>query len=125
MLRSQILFSIFILQRSFVIKFFCFVGDLFKGVAETGCWICFHHVDTLKPSVLSVAGQLAAEVHQALMSGRPSITLMSEEVTLSPHAATFVTFNSAGRGSLSEKPLNKILPTIGATMPIEFTENFR
>ena len=105
--------------------FFDIPGDLFKGVAETGCWVCFHHVDALKPSVLSVAGQLAAEVRQALMSDRPAITLMSEEVTLSPYAASFVTFNSAARGSHEASPLNKIVPSIGAKMPKEFTENFR
>lgn len=82
-------------------------------------------MDSLKQSVLSVAGQLAAEVRQALMAGRSAITLMSEEVSLSSHAACFVTFNSAAKREKEIISLNEIIPATGVKMPPEFTENFR
>ena len=101
-----------------------FSGDLFKGAAETGCWICLQNLNSLKPSALSVAGQLVAEVQQALRANLPSVTLMSEDVTLSPSAACFSTLNYLSE----EQPLagiNLPVPDIGSKIPEECIAHFR
>ena len=113
------------LKGFIILTQYLILGDLFKGISETGCWMCLQYVDALRPSVLSVAGQLAAEVHQALMAGRSAITIMSEEVVLSPHAACFVTFNSAPIINNPPNPLNNIANSIPAPLPKEFIDNFR
>ncbi|CAK8694749.1 unnamed protein product [Clavelina lepadiformis] len=98
------------------------LGDLFKGIAETGCWICLQNLDTLKPSVLSVTGQLAAEVHRALIASKPSIILMSEEVSLSPHAACFVTLCGSKKHT---QGLNESVLSAAIQLPEECRSNFR
>nr|XP_018669150.1 dynein heavy chain 9, axonemal [Ciona intestinalis] len=104
------------------------LGDLFKGLAETGCWMCLSRFDSLSAPVLSVAGQLAAEVQKALRGGKPSITLMSEEVTLSPTAACFITLDGAKEPQKLKtgfkSMLNVAVPTMLA-LPEECSTYFR
>ena len=104
---------------------FSLSGDLFKGAAETGCWICLQNLNSLKSSALSVAGQLVAEVQQALRGNLPSVTLMSEDVTLSPTAACFATLNYLCEDPAPTISINLPVPDIGSRIPEECMAHFR
>nr|CAB3238693.1 dynein heavy chain 8, axonemal-like [Phallusia mammillata] len=93
------------------------LGDLFKGIAETGCWICLQRFNTLRNSLLSVAGQLASEVQKALRAGKSSITLMSEDIDLSPTAACFVTLDPVPRVPDVRAMLNRSQPSVASSLP--------
>ncbi|XP_078672103.1 uncharacterized protein LOC144911712 isoform X1 [Branchiostoma floridae x Branchiostoma belcheri] len=70
------------------------LGDIFKGLATTGCWVGFLHLDILQPSLLSVMAQLLRAVQEAQQAGKPAVNLQGEEVTLQLGGACFATISS-------------------------------
>nr|XP_039248070.1 LOW QUALITY PROTEIN: dynein beta chain, ciliary-like [Styela clava] len=100
------------------------LGDLFKGLAETGCWLCLEGMSKLAGGILSVACQLASDVLQALRSGQQSLVLQSEEVAVSPHAAFFATVDYSEMHFKAPRMFSPY-PTATAQLPPNFLKNFR
>ncbi|KAK3108743.1 hypothetical protein FSP39_014630 [Pinctada imbricata] len=99
--------------------------DIFRGMASTGCWICFDNFNMLEPAVLSVFAQLLSTVTDAMRAGKAAVHLQSEDVQLNPTGACFTLLDS----SLLVKPGNpdKILlyPAATAKLPDHVMTQFR
>lgn len=99
------------------------LGDLFKGLAETGCWLCMEHINNLSPGVLSIAAQLIGKVLDALRSGLTSLELQNDDVAIVPSAAFFATLHK-NREPCAEKIFLPLPTTVGG-LPESFLKKFR
>lgn len=98
-------------------------GDLFKGLAETGCWLCMENINTLSLEVLSVATQLIGKVLDALRSGLASLELQGEDVSVVPTAAFFTTLRNK-KDECSDKVFMPLQTAVGS-LPENFLKKFR
>ncbi|XP_069115919.1 uncharacterized protein [Argopecten irradians] len=69
--------------------------DIFRGMASTGCWVCFNNISNLTPAVLSVYAQLISAVMGALRAGKAAVHLQSDDIQLNPAGACFALTDSA------------------------------
>ncbi|KAH9514965.1 hypothetical protein Btru_021540, partial [Bulinus truncatus] len=99
--------------------------DIFRGLASTGCWVCFNDISQLKPSCMSLLAQLVSVVLEALKSGKSVVHLLTEDVQLSPNGACFGLMDS----TIPVMPRNSdnllIYPSAAAKLPDSILNNFR
>ncbi|XP_077065347.1 dynein axonemal heavy chain 11 [Siphateles boraxobius] len=80
------------------------IGNIFKGLAQTGAWGCFDEFNRIAVEVLSVVAVQVKTIQDAIRSKRKRFFFLDEEISLKPSVGIFITMNPgyAGRTELPE-----------------------
>ncbi|CAF0866110.1 unnamed protein product, partial [Didymodactylos carnosus] len=80
------------------------IGNMFRGLAMSGCWGCFDEFNRISVEVLSVVAVQVKLIFDALRQRRKVFNFMSAEIKLNPAVGIFITMNPgyAGRMELPE-----------------------
>ncbi|GFS27875.1 dynein beta chain, flagellar outer arm [Elysia marginata] len=99
--------------------------DIFRGLASTGCWVCFNDMSMLQPSCLSLLAQMMSTVMDALRMGKGAVHLQTDDVQLSPHGACFGLMNSSVPVKPHDSDKLLIYPSAAAQLPDSLLNQFR
>jgi dynein heavy chain, axonemal len=80
------------------------MGQIYKGLAQTGAWGCFDEFNRIPVSVLSVCSTQYKSVLDALRAKKDKFMFEGHQIALKPSAMAFITMNPgyAGRAELPE-----------------------
>ena len=69
------------------------MGNIYKGLASSGCWGCFDEFNRLLPEVLSVCSVQFKSVTDAIKQQKKRFILQNDEISLDPTCGVFITMN--------------------------------
>ncbi|XP_062957128.1 dynein axonemal heavy chain 11 [Cynocephalus volans] len=80
------------------------IGNIYKGLVQTGAWGCFDEFNRIAVEVLSVVAVQVKMIHDAIRNKRKRFVFLGEAITLKPSVGIFITMNPgyAGRTELPE-----------------------
>ncbi|KAL0966379.1 hypothetical protein UPYG_G00294600 [Umbra pygmaea] len=80
------------------------IGNIYKGLAQTGVWGCFDEFNRISVEVLSVVAVQVKTIQDAIRNKRHRFLFLGEEIELRPTVGIFITLNPgyAGRTELPE-----------------------
>ncbi|XP_076826869.1 dynein axonemal heavy chain 11 [Brachyhypopomus gauderio] len=80
------------------------IGNIFKGLSQTGAWGCFDEFNRIAVEVLSVVAVQVKTIQDAIRHRRTCFVFLEEEIRLRPAVGIFITMNPgyAGRTELPE-----------------------
>ncbi|XP_078721925.1 dynein axonemal heavy chain 11 [Lampetra fluviatilis] len=80
------------------------IGNIYKGLAQTGAWGCFDEFNRIAVEVLSVVAVQVKTIQDAIRNKRKRFLFLGEEIDLKPSVGIFITMNPgyAGRTELPE-----------------------
>ncbi|BHF75205.1 Dynein heavy chain 9, axonemal [Sparganum proliferum] len=80
------------------------VGNIYKGLAQSGAWGCFDEFNRISVDVLSVVAVQVKCIQDAIRDKRSRFDFLGEEISLDPVVGIFITMNPgyAGRTELPE-----------------------
>ncbi|XP_072536739.1 dynein axonemal heavy chain 11 [Salminus brasiliensis] len=80
------------------------IGNIFKGLSQTGAWGCFDEFNRIAVEVLSVVAVQVKAIQDALRHRRTRFVFLEEEISLRPSVGMFITMNPGytGRTELPE-----------------------
>ncbi|KAL8567586.1 hypothetical protein ACOMHN_054399 [Nucella lapillus] len=80
------------------------VGNIYKGLAQSGAWGCFDEFNRIAVEVLSVIAVQVKTIQDAIKEKKKRFNFMGEEISLIPTVGIFITMNPgyAGRTELPE-----------------------
>uniref|UniRef100_G1PM87 AAA+ ATPase domain-containing protein n=1 Tax=Myotis lucifugus TaxID=59463 RepID=G1PM87_MYOLU len=80
------------------------IGNIYKGLVQTGAWGCFDEFNRISVEVLSVVAVQVKMIHDAIRNRRKRFVFLGEAITLKPSVGIFITMNPgyAGRAELPE-----------------------
>ena len=96
------------------------MGNIFKGLASSGCWGCFDEFNRLVPEVLSVCTVQFKSVTDAIKAKKEVFNMGEDEIRLDPTCGAFITMNPGylGRSELPEglkalfRPITVVVPDL-------------
>jgi dynein heavy chain len=96
------------------------MGNIYKGLASSGCWGCFDEFNRLLPEVLSVCSVQFKSVTDAVKEKKKRFVLQGDEISLDPTCGVFITMNPGylGRAELPEglkalfRPITVVVPDL-------------
>ena len=96
------------------------LGNIFKGVASSGAWVCFDEFNRLIPEVLSVCTVQFKSVCDGIAADATRIRVEGDEINLDPTCGAFITMNPGylGRSELPEglkalfRPMTVMVPDL-------------
>jgi dynein heavy chain len=96
------------------------MGNIYKGLASSGCWGCFDEFNRLLPEVLSVCSVQFKAVTDAIKRKAKQFILEGDEIKLDPSCGVFITMNPGylGRAELPEglkalfRPITVVVPDL-------------
>jgi dynein heavy chain len=96
------------------------VGNIYKGLAQSGAWGCFDEFNRISVEVLSVIGTQVKSIQDALRAKKKRFIFQGEEIGLVPTVGIFITMNPgyAGRTELPEnikalfRPCSMVVPNL-------------
>jgi len=96
------------------------MGNIYKGLASSGCWGCFDESNRLLPEVLSVCSVQFKAVTDAVKIRAAKFIIEGDEITLDPTCGAFITMNPGylGRAELPEglkalfRPITVVVPDL-------------
>ena len=96
------------------------LGNIFKGVASSGAWVCFDEFNRLIPEVLSVCTVQFKAVCDGIGIDSSRIRIEGDEILLDPTCGAFITMNPGylGRSELPEglkalfRPMTVMVPDL-------------
>ena len=96
------------------------MGNIFKGLASSGCWGCFDEFNRLVPEVLSVCTVQFKAVTDAIKAAKTTFFMGDDEIKLDPTCGAFITMNPGylGRSELPEglkalfRPITVVVPDL-------------
>ena len=96
------------------------MGNIFKGLASSGCWGCFDEFNRLVPEVLSVCTLQFKSVTDAIKMHKTEFFMEEDLVFLNPSCGVFITMNPGylGRAELPEglkalfRPITVVVPDL-------------
>ncbi|XP_037532275.1 dynein heavy chain 11, axonemal [Nematolebias whitei] len=80
------------------------IGNIFKGLAQTGAWGCFDEFNRIPVDVLSVVAVQVKTIQDAIRSKKEKFLFLNQEIVLKHSVGIFITMNPgyAGRAELPE-----------------------
>lgn len=80
------------------------VGNIFKGLSQSGTWGCFDEFNRIAVDVLSVIATQVKSIQDALRAKKKRFIFQGEEISLCSTVGYFITMNPgyAGRAELPE-----------------------
>uniref|UniRef100_A0A3Q1K2D2 Dynein axonemal heavy chain 11 n=1 Tax=Anabas testudineus TaxID=64144 RepID=A0A3Q1K2D2_ANATE len=80
------------------------IGNIYKGLAQTGVWGCFDEFNRISVEVLSVVAVQVKTIQDAVRNKKQRFYFLGEEIELKPTVGIFITLNPgyAGRAELPE-----------------------
>ncbi|XP_074223450.1 dynein axonemal heavy chain 11 isoform X1 [Camelus bactrianus] len=80
------------------------IGNIYKGLVQTGAWGCFDEFNRISVEVLSVVAVQVKMIHEAIRNRKTRFVFLGEAITLKPSVGIFITMNPgyAGRTELPE-----------------------
>ncbi|KAB0376184.1 hypothetical protein FD755_012827 [Muntiacus reevesi] len=80
------------------------IGNIYKGLVQTGAWGCFDEFNRISVEVLSVVSVQVKMIHDALRNRKQRFVFLGEAIILKPSVGIFITMNPgyAGRTELPE-----------------------
>ncbi|XP_032944295.1 dynein axonemal heavy chain 11 isoform X2 [Rhinolophus ferrumequinum] len=80
------------------------IGNIYKGLVQTGAWGCFDEFNRISVEVLSVVAVQVKMIHDAIRNKKTRFVFLGEAITLKPTVGIFITMNPgyAGRTELPE-----------------------
>ncbi|XP_070583565.1 dynein axonemal heavy chain 11 isoform X3 [Erythrolamprus reginae] len=96
------------------------IGNIYKGLVQTGAWGCFDEFNRISVEVLSVVAVQVKTIHDAIRNNKKQFTFLGENITLKTSVGIFITMNPgyAGRTELPEnlktlfRPCAMVVPDI-------------
>ncbi|XP_074840744.1 dynein axonemal heavy chain 11 isoform X2 [Carettochelys insculpta] len=96
------------------------IGNIYKGLVQTGAWGCFDEFNRISVEVLSVVAVQVKLIHDAIRNKKKKFLFLGENVTLKPSVGIFITMNPgyAGRTELPEnlkalfRPCAMVVPDV-------------
>jgi dynein heavy chain len=96
------------------------MGNIFKGLASSGCWGCFDEFNRLVPEVLSVCSVQFKAVTDGVKMKSPKIVIERDEIKLDVTCGVYITMNPGylGRSELPEglkalfRPITVVTPDL-------------
>ncbi|XP_034030917.1 dynein heavy chain 11, axonemal [Thalassophryne amazonica] len=81
-----------------------FIGNIYKGLVQTGAWGCFDEFNRIAVDVLSVVAVQVKSIQDAIRSKRKTFFFLDKDIVLKPSVGIFITMNPgyAGRTELPE-----------------------
>lgn len=97
------------------------VGNIYKGLAQTGAWGCFDEFNRISVEVLSVVAVQVKTIQDAIRAKKKRFNFLGEEISLIPSVGIYITMNPgyAGRTELPEnikalfRPCAMVVPDYG------------
>nr|XP_020468391.1 dynein heavy chain 11, axonemal-like isoform X3 [Monopterus albus] len=80
------------------------IGNIYKGLAQTGTWGCFDEFNRIAGDVLSVVAVQVKTIQDAIRCKKKRFQFLDQEIVLKPSVGIFITMNPgyAGRTELPE-----------------------
>ncbi|XP_078083834.1 dynein axonemal heavy chain 11 [Mustelus asterias] len=80
------------------------IGNIYKGLAQTGVWGCFDEFNRISVEVLSVVAVQVKTIQDAIRNKKNRFYFLGEVIELKPSVGIFITLNPgyAGRAELPE-----------------------
>uniref|UniRef100_A0AC11AZA8 Dynein axonemal heavy chain 11 n=1 Tax=Ovis aries TaxID=9940 RepID=A0AC11AZA8_SHEEP len=80
------------------------IGNIYKGLVQTGAWGCFDEFNRISVEVLSVVSVQVKMIHDAIRNRKERFVFLGEAIILKPSVGIFITMNPgyAGRTELPE-----------------------
>ena len=80
------------------------IGNIYKGLAQTGAWGCFDEFNRISVEVLSVVAVQVKSIQDAIKAKKKRFLFEGVEIKLTPSVGLFITMNPgyAGRTELPE-----------------------
>ncbi|CAH1116455.1 unnamed protein product [Phaedon cochleariae] len=80
------------------------IGNIYKGLAQTGCWGCFDEFNRISIEVLSVVAVQVKVIQDAIKDKKKRFMFLGSDIGLIPSIGLFITMNPgyAGRTELPE-----------------------
>lgn len=96
------------------------MGNIYKGLASSGCWGCFDEFNRLLPEVLSVCSVQFKSITDAIKRNAKRFVLDGDEIAMDLTCGVFITMNPGylGRTELPEglktlfRPITVVVPDI-------------
>ncbi|XP_020637559.3 dynein axonemal heavy chain 11 isoform X1 [Pogona vitticeps] len=96
------------------------IGNIYKGLVQTGAWGCFDEFNRISVEVLSVVAVQVKTIHDAIRNKKKQFIFLGENITLKASVGIFITMNPgyAGRTELPEnlkalfRPCAMVVPDI-------------
>jgi len=97
------------------------VGNIFKGLSQTGAWGCFDEFNRILVSVLSVVAVQVKTIQTAIKDKKKRFDFLGADISLNPTIGIYITMNPgyAGRAELPEnlkvlfRPCAMVVPDYG------------
>ncbi|XP_015255846.1 PREDICTED: dynein heavy chain 11, axonemal [Cyprinodon variegatus] len=80
------------------------IGNIYKGLAQTGAWGCFDEFNRIAVDVLSVVAVQVKTIQDAIRSKKETFLFLNQNIALKKSVGIFITMNPgyAGRAELPE-----------------------
>ncbi|XP_035799351.2 dynein axonemal heavy chain 11 [Amphiprion ocellaris] len=80
------------------------IGNIYKGLAQTGAWGCFDEFNRIPVDVLSVVAVQVKTIQDAIRAKKKRFLFLGKDIVLKPSVGIFITMNPgyAGRTELPE-----------------------
>ena len=97
------------------------VGNIYKGLAQSGAWGCFDEFNRISVEVLSVVAVQVKTIQDAVRAKKKRFNFLGEDISLNTTVGIFITMNPgyAGRTELPEnikalfRPCAMVVPDYG------------